>query len=813
MADDLAWSSDAPHDPQPRGEPAGPQADSVLPSYPLDPTAASPAPPSIVGPYEVRGVLGEGGMGVVYRAWDAAARREVALKVVRGAANEKRMERFRREGELTARLDHPGIVRVHAAGEANGQPYLAYELVEGARPLSDAFDELVWGERVERVVEAARALGYAHAQGITHRDVKPDNLLIAGDGTLRVADFGLALARDIERLTQSGAMLGTPLYMPPEQIDGERAVIGPASDVWSLGVLLYEALTGELPFDANSLAELAVAIHASDPVRPGELNPEVPPALSQVCFRALAKDPGRRYPDGTALAQAITDALQARGPDRRIAIPLALAGALLTVGTAAVWFAQVERGGEAPVTRQAPPAPPAADGAAGAAPPGPTQPRPPVPAWYRKIRRTLAPAVPLPAGIRFGERAGEYVNVRDGSVLVWVPPGTFTMGRSGSITARPAHQVTLSEGFFLGKYEVSWAQFDRYCDQAGLRRAKPYFPVDPDQPVHRVSWYQAQAYCAWAGLRLPSEAEWEWAARGEGGNDYPWGDEPPTPERVRQDPKAQLSGGGNPKLARQTRPVSEGLAGKSPYGCLNMAGNVFEWTQDWFANYPVEPQLDPLGPDPETDSTRLSFRRKGRSHLRIVRGGSYRTADPLIKAFTRAGLPPGRRTRDVGFRVCVAPSDRARAALLADWQVTFFAWTRDPHRDLAAWRQEASSAGVSAVSRRLRFYFKLDGPGALQGIAPVVRAAKLPKDRFGTIATTRRTIPPGTYWLSCVSDGAARVWVDGALRIDAWKPEHTPRLDRAKLTVTDGRPRVVRVEHFDGTGTATLHVWLERWRP
>jgi serine/threonine protein kinase len=274
---------------------------------------------SRVGPYEVLDELGRGGMGAVYRARDHHSGRHVALKVVLGdAQSPERLARLEREGDLTAALDHPGIVKIHAAGHHAGRPYLAYELIENARDWHDVVTAIPLDQRVELVRDAARALGAAHARGIVHRDVKPDNLLIDGDGRVRVADFGLAYAEDLERLTKTGALVGTPYYMSPEQFDPRAcAPCGPPADVWSLGVLLYQTITGELPFAGSNVFELAAAIQRGSPLPPRSQSAEVSVALETVCLRALAADLDRRYADGEELAEDLDRVLRGETVETR----------------------------------------------------------------------------------------------------------------------------------------------------------------------------------------------------------------------------------------------------------------------------------------------------------------------------------------------------------------------------------------------------------------------------------------------------------------------------------------------------------------
>ncbi|MCO5166290.1 MAG: serine/threonine protein kinase [Planctomycetes bacterium] len=265
---------------------------------------------SVVGDYELLGALGQGAMGVVHRARHLPTGGVVALKLIRGAGPELvREERFRREAEVARALDHPGIVRVLDAGEAGGVPFIAFELVQGARTLREVLPERPREQRVALVRDVARAIGTAHARGVVHRDLKPENVLVDLGGTPRVADFGLATARGLTRLTNTGIVVGTPLYMAPEQYAGDRARIGPPTDVWALGVMLHEALLDAAPFPADSnLFEMAVRVR--EPVSPPRaLDPTVPEAISGACARALETDPARRFPDGEAMARALDEAL------------------------------------------------------------------------------------------------------------------------------------------------------------------------------------------------------------------------------------------------------------------------------------------------------------------------------------------------------------------------------------------------------------------------------------------------------------------------------------------------------------------------
>jgi serine/threonine protein kinase len=288
--------------------------------------------PSIPG-YDVTSVLGRGAMGVVYQARELATGREVAIKVLLGEVSAARMERFRREAELTARLNHPGILPVHTAGVSEGRPYVVYDLIKGARPFEEACAGLSAPARCQLVLSCADALAAAHAANIIHRDLKGDNVLVDPEGRVLLIDFGVALARDLERLTQTGGIVGTPHAMSPEQFSGRCEPL-PTIDVWALGVLLYWALTDRYPFVGENVTDLLMKIARSEPAPPESqgLEREVSLALDRLCLRALEKDASRRPQDAAAFGTELRTALEARRSRPPLAIGLAGAVALLLIG-------------------------------------------------------------------------------------------------------------------------------------------------------------------------------------------------------------------------------------------------------------------------------------------------------------------------------------------------------------------------------------------------------------------------------------------------------------------------------------------------
>jgi serine/threonine-protein kinase len=262
--------------------------------------------PQIPG-YEVEAVLGRGGMGIVFRARHLRLNRPVALKMVLAGAyaGPREKERFQRESEAAARLRHPNVVHVYNVGEANGRPYFTMELVDGG-----SLSQKLRGtpqpvhQAGQLVATLARAMQAAHeCCGLVHRDLKPANILLAADGTPKISDFGLA--RRLEGgagLTQSGVPVGTPSYMAPEQARGQTDAVGPAVDVYALGAILYELLTGRPPFRAATGAETMQQVISQEPAPPSRLNDQVPRDLETICLKCLHKEPERRYASAAALA-------------------------------------------------------------------------------------------------------------------------------------------------------------------------------------------------------------------------------------------------------------------------------------------------------------------------------------------------------------------------------------------------------------------------------------------------------------------------------------------------------------------------------
>ena len=260
-----------------------------------------------LGDYELLEEVGRGGQGVVFRARQKSLNRTVALKVISLGqwASKAHLKRFRLEAEAAARLEHPGIVPIHEVGERDGSCYFSMKFVEGGQ-----LDEVVRREpmpirrAVELIAKVARTVHYAHEHGILHRDIKPGNILLDQKGEPHLTDFGLARLVETEStVTRTLEVLGTPSYMAPEQAAANNTQLTSATDVYGLGAVLYQLLTGHPPFAGGTTYETIKLLLETDPRQPRQLNPKIDRDLSTICLKCLEKDPQRRYPSALALAE------------------------------------------------------------------------------------------------------------------------------------------------------------------------------------------------------------------------------------------------------------------------------------------------------------------------------------------------------------------------------------------------------------------------------------------------------------------------------------------------------------------------------
>ncbi len=619
-------------------------------------------------------------MATVYKAFDTRLEREVAIKVIRREAfapdeMDMLLKRFEREAKSLGRLSHPNIVGVIDYGEYEGAPYLVMEYLGGGTLKDRLGKPIPWRNAVQMVIPIAQALEYVHARNIINRDVKPSNILMSEDGQPMLTDFGLVKifgekGKEATHLTSTGTGLGTPDYMAPEQWTGEATA---QSDLYSLGVVLYEMITGHKPYTADTPAGVMIKQATEALPLPKTYVPDLPRDVEAVLLKALAKQPVHRYtdmrtflidlqnllagkevsvssikteqlreqmtgkiePQPTPLPQPPPAAPPAQSQKKRSPIlAIAILGSMvLVIAAGSCWFLSSNLDLLAAYFSPAPPTTPAFS-------------------THTSIPPTLTAepiaveptATPPPAEATLPAEIKDSKNVP----MVLIPAGEFTMGSdiTGNAESKPAHTVYL-EAFYIDKYEVTNEMYDacafavecRRPKQAGSVTRSTYYsnPVFAKYPVIYVDWKMAKAYCEWRGARLPTEAEWEKAARGTDERTYPWGNT-----------KIDCSFANLPGCVGDTTPVDQYSTGLSPYGVYGMAGNVLEWTSSLFKLYPYNSEDGREAPDA--------------TGKRVARGGSWHTFggnSGNARTDSRLELDPAYYGPYVGFR-CAISADKVQ---------------------------------------------------------------------------------------------------------------------------------------------------------
>ena len=680
-----------------------------------------------LGQYQIIEQIGKGGMATVYRAYQPSLNRYIALKVlspIHAREEPDFNERFRREAESIANLRHPNILPVYDFGHEQDYSYIAMAYVEGARTLREVMAELLSLSQVADLIgQIAAALDCAHQQKVIHRDVKPSNVLMDGDWAL-LTDFGLAKMTEASvKLTGSGVGVGTPAYMSPEQAQGVE--IDCRTDVYSLGIVLFEMLTGQIPHSAETpLAIVLKRITEPLPI-PHTINPDIPEAVERVILKALAREPVDRFASAGAMADALKVAVsepavaeaeepslgylevepwpaeeesaaiepEAPAPVRR-AFPWKGVGGIGAVAVVSVlcvvvvvvafmsrdWltatFGPVVLAPTAtftvpaptdtplpiststslpsltstaipvPIDTPKPSTPTSTDTATPTSMSTPTSTPSPTSTSTRIPTNTPSPTptrIPPPA---MGELGDTWTRPMDGMVMVYVPAGEFWMGSydrdpDAYEDEKPRHKVYV-DAFWIDRTEVTNAQYKKCVDagacspsfESGSYTRDSYYgnPEYDDYPVSVRNLDQTREYAEWVGGRLPTEAEWEYAARGPDGNIYPWGNGAPD--------GSLLNYNGN---VGDTTAVGLYPDGASWCGALDMAGNVWEWTQSLHQEYPY----DPTDGREDLDA----------SGLRVLRGGSFLDSAKYVRCAYRVAVDPVRGHGFDGIRVVVVSPD------------------------------------------------------------------------------------------------------------------------------------------------------------
>ena len=540
--------------------------------------------------YKVEQILGAGGFAVVFRVRDLNLKRSLAIKVLSPdlITSKTVLERFRREAETVAQLSHPHIVPLHFIGQKDDLLYLVMSCIEGGsladRIVREGRLPVAETERILR--EVAGALDYAHKRGVIHRDIKPHNILLEADtGRSLVTDFGIARTAEGGSLTATGMLVGTPAYLSPEQVAGEGG--DHRADIYALGIVAYEMLTGEPPFTGPTPTMVLMRRLAEPPPPLAKARPEAPPLLRDVIEGMLASDPAQRFQTGADVVSTLGGTLPVSGIHTTTGIRIRqrrrLRGILLLAAVVAVAL--------------------------------------------------VAALLLVP-----GPRASGVVAPVDPEMAV-IPGGRYTLGSDqGPPSSRPAHSMVLGS-FGLDVGEVSTRDYAGFVREG---RAPAPWNTQPDSalPVTRVTHGEAMAYCRWKHPpegRLPTEAEWEAAARGPGGRAFPWGE------------SWNVSAANTESSGRNApAPVGSYPAGRTPEGVHDLIGNVWEWTMTPMGPYPGGQPIPNLPPGVE---------------YYVIRGGAWNTPDSTASPITRGYLPPagGRADLDkTGFR-CVMPARDAEA--------------------------------------------------------------------------------------------------------------------------------------------------------
>jgi serine/threonine-protein kinase len=559
-------------------------------------------------------------MGRIFRAQNRISHRIDAMKVLLpGLPKEaKADERFTREIEVLARLDHPNITALRTAARFDDSIVMIMEYVDGItleKQMKQGDKPLE--ENLDYIRQTALALAYAHERGVVHRDIKPSNIMITHEGKVKLMDFGIAKVVGDHRLTMTGVALGSIHYMSPEQIQNVDGVFDQRSDIYSLGIVLYETATGQKPYDGETQYAILDAHLHGNPATPISLRPDLPPGLNEVILKAMARDPFARYTTAMELWEALRNT--ELGPTRKV-----VANADRAAET--VSLAQSE-----PVQCASPAESPRGDflvrhklGTA-------------LLAVFGLIATSIILVKAMNGRIPGSRLRPEHSN----APLLSTRGGDMAYVAGGNALLGVKRTSVFVKSFYIDITEVTNQAFLEFCHSTDRTPAPNVASLPGDIPVVNVTFDDAQTFCGWASKRLPTAEEWEKAARGSNGQAYPWGDtwDYARANIPKDDAAAQVAG-----LA----PVNAYPSGRSPYGALNLLGNVWEWV-----NMRAEA--------PEGQEFEI-YQQKEFPHLipplsrtepyYQIRGGSFAfvPADPAALIWDWSPVPERAATPQIGFR-------------------------------------------------------------------------------------------------------------------------------------------------------------------
>ncbi len=568
------------------------------------------------GRYQIDSLLGRGGMSAVFKATDPNLQRTVAIKLIHPhlSENPEFVKRFEQEAAAVAQLRHPNIMQVHDFNHEGGVYYIVFEYIPGESlkkrlaDLTEANLRLPLAETIRIMVALCGAVAYAHERNMIHRDLKPSNVMLNLLGEPILLDFGIAKIVGSDHVqTATGATIGTATYMSPEQ--AKSAHVDHRADIYSLGIMLYEMAAGRPPFEGESALTVMLK-HMQEPLPDiRQLNQNVPDALIAILENALVKNPDQRFRSAMHMASALQTVIrESSGPAATRTYTTTQAVPMEPEPAAAI-MADPKPAPVSPVASEPTPGlidpqpvaikpatptsrPPSSTGLAPAvSPPGSaTRATPaeiPVPKsaaepsarparqWSSLILRAAA-AVLILAAVSLGAYFLIFRRQLPSSEgMVSIPAGTYTVGNDNNASQyAPLQQLELSE-YWIDQFEVTNAQYAAFLDDTEAQPPLHWTEGvasggQRNHPVQGVTWDMAVAYCQWAHKRLPTEAEWEVAARGPLGFRYPWGN---SEEFL-------------PLTQSGTHEVGTVLVNRSEFGAYDMAGNVWEWVGETYASVP-----------------------------------------------------------------------------------------------------------------------------------------------------------------------------------------------------------------------------------
>jgi formylglycine-generating enzyme required for sulfatase activity len=603
-----------------------------------------------LGDYEITATLGKGGFGSVFKALTEDGK-DVAIKVLNPQAleNKKVVKKFFHEAMIMAKLEHPHICKLMEFFPDGENYCIVIEYVEGVelkKVLAQQKGLLPLDIGLKIAKQCLEAFQYAHENGILHRDIKPANIMIDTHGNSKIMDFGIAKLGTVASHDTAASMLSVH-YTPPERFDPSKEV-DVRSDIYALGLVLYEMFAGKRAFNATETSQIMFCHLNEIPEPPSTFSENLPTSISDAISKSLEKDPEDRFTDFAEFQRALdpehlaeeaeslsdedmtilfdaADFTEALEPEKLVEIkekkkkPMALIasiiGAIIIIGAAAGYFILK------PAPEQAATGDVAVSGKIA----------PPAPEFFKPT---------------------EVKHPQEGAAMMMIPAGEFTMGSDKYSAEQPVQKIFLDQ-YYIDKYLVTNAQYQKFVEAngyetdaekagAGMVRIGRRWKKVPeanwktpdglssidgreDSPVSQVSYNDALSYCKWAGKDLPTEAQWEKAARGPEANEYPWGNEEPDTTTANFD-----------NLVGTVTPVDKFEKGKSYYGVYDMAGNVYQWTKDWYAKGVQRNAKNPTGPESGKE--------------RVIKGGSFIEGVESLRSPNRDRYPENYSSFLFGFR-------------------------------------------------------------------------------------------------------------------------------------------------------------------